>query len=593
MTTAGASIDDNEFNFRNLFTASDDVQLIRGKHQISFGGWVQRVQVNAISTTQQDGQVTFSNLQTFLLGTATSFSGSPKFAVFYWRSTEGAWYAQDVVQLRPNLTVRVGIRHEFTNGWNEKNGRAAQFVTDPNGVFQTNTRVGGSAVLDNNATKLFSPRVGIAWDPFGKGKTSIRAGFGMYYSLLDNLSFMVSNNPPFAGVFTFQNISFPSLIPVVPSTPLPPQCGPGVPAPCTSFRAQGFQTNPKTLTVLEWNYSIEQQLTPNTSLRVAYVGSHGYHNMIVTDPNTIPLQLCSNPAGCLAGGLRTPAQAVLVPQGTQFIPLGTRPNPYLANGYFWSTEGVTTYNALQVDLTKRFSRELTFRANYTFSKNLDNGSGLASVQSLNQANQVLDPRNPLRDYGRSALDFAHQGGVNFSYELPLGHGKRFANGLAGLPDKLISGWQVNGIVTFLSGFSFTPLVGSSISGNGNLFNPDRPNTNPGFRGPVEPRSVDKFYDPAAFGLPTVGTFGNVGRGVLEGPGLNEFDFSLFKITPIPLKEGMSLEFRAEFFNIANRANFNLPNPTAFSGSNINPSAGRISSTTTSSRQIQFGLKLTF
>jgi len=254
-------------------------------------------------------------------------------------------------------------------------------------------------------------------------------------------------------------------------------------------------------------------------------------------------------------------------------------------------EGISSYNALQADLTKRFSGGLLFRANYTFSKNLDDSSGIASSQSQNQNQSVMDPRHPLRDYGRSALDFRHQASGNFNYELPFGHGKRFVNGLNGMADRLAGGWQLNGILTLLSGFPLTPLVGTNQSGNGNTFNPDRPNVNPNFQEPLYIRSVDKWFDPTAFSLPTLGTWGNLGRGVLDGPGLAEIDFSVFKT--IPITERTRVLFRAEFFNIANRANFNLPNPIVFSGNSISPSAGKITSTTTSSRQIQFGLKLMF
>jgi carboxypeptidase family protein len=596
ITSAGGGISGRLYNFRNLFTGSDDVQLVRGKHQFSFGGWFQRIQVNANSAARNYGEADFASLLGFLQGITTNWVGVPNRTFLYWRSVEGAWYVQDVMQLRPNLTLRAGVRDEFTNGWNEKYGRAAQYVPDASGVLISNSTTSathiGSAFLENNPTKLFSPRVGLAWDPFGNGKTSFRAGLGIYYTLLDNLSFQGNFTPPFNTLFAIQNVSiFDSVLPppVVPGKPLPQFCGPGIPPPCTIPSAQGTQVNAKTPAVVSWNSSIEQQLTRNTSLRVGYVGSHSYHNIIDIDDNTIAPQTCSSPAGCLAGGIRAPG--AMVPQGTLYFPRGTRPNPYLANGYQWYMEGISTYHALQADLTKRFSSGLAFRANYTFSKNLDDSSGVASSQSQNQNQSVMDPRHPLRDYGRSALDFRHQASGNFNYELPLGRDKRFGNGLSGVADRLVGGWQLNGIVTLLSGFPLTPLVGTNQSGNGNTFNPDRPNLNPKFQGPVQIGSLDQWFDPTAFSLPTLGTWGNVGRGVLDGPGLAEIDFSVFKT--VPVTERTKVLFRAEFFNIANRANFNLPNPIIFSGSSISPSAGKITSTTTSSRQIQFGLKLMF
>ena len=143
----------------------------------------------------------------------------------------------------------------------------------------------------------------------------------------------------------------------------------------------------------------------------------------------------------------------------------------------------------------------------------------------------------------------------------------------------------------LSGFPVTPLVGSNQSGNGDARNPDRPSLNPNFQGSALPHTVNQWFNPSAFSLPTAGTWGNSGRGVINGPGMADFDFSLFKTTPVT--ESARVEFRAEFFNITNAVNFGVPNVAVFSSGAISPSAGRITSTTTTSRQIQFGLKLLF
>jgi hypothetical protein len=155
----------------------------------------------------------------------------------------------------------------------------------------------------------------------------------------------------------------------------------------------------------------------------------------------------------------------------------------------------------------------------------------------------------------------------------------------------VKGWQFNTIVTLLSGFPFTPQIGSNRSGDGDTRNPDRPSLNPAFTGPVVTGNPNQWFNPEAFILPTPGTYGNLGRGVYSGPGLADVDFSLFKNTAIT--ERTNLQFRAEFFNLLNRANFGTPNATVFSGASISPSAGLITTTATTSRQIQFGLKLFF
>jgi len=594
--SGGAGQGGNHFGaaIRNLFTYQDDVQVIRGKHQFSFGGWAQQLQDNANSRDFQQGQASFSSLTTFLQGQATQFTGAPNATVLDWRQWEGAWYVQDNLQLRPNLTVRLGLRHEFTDGWNEKYGRASQFLPNADGVIQSTPTVGKSAFTVNNATKLFSPRVGIAYDPFGNGKMSIRSAFGLYYSLLDNLAFQLGAEPPFNPQFSFQNVSLPSLIPFSRTTPLAPGCAPGVPAPCTTYAGRGVQSDLKTPRVLEWNFSVEQALSQNMSIRLSYSGSHASNNTVNKDPNAIPSQVCSNAAGCLAGGVNAVSSAVLVPAGTQYIPaLGPlgRPDPYMANGFFWYSAGYANYHGVGLDLTKRVSSGLSFRGSYTYSRNLDNGSGLNTQDSQNQTQQLLDAYHPNRDYGRSALDFEHQVSGNFTYQLPFGNGRRFLSGLHGVSDKLLGGWQMNGVFTHLSGFPITPLVGKNQSGDGNLRNPDRPNLNPNFQGNPLPHTVDQWFNPAAYSLPTLGTYGNAARGSINGPGMANFDFSLFKTTPI--RENKSLQFRAEFFNIFNIVNLGVPNTSIFSGSAISASAGHITTTTTTSRQIQFGLKLLF
>jgi hypothetical protein len=198
----------------------------------------------------------------------------------------------------------------------------------------------------------------------------------------------------------------------------------------------------------------------------------------------------------------------------------------------------------------------------------------------------MDRNDPHRDWGLAALNVTSQASVSGHYELPFGHGRR-----PGSRDGLAGGWRLNVIATLLSGFPFTPQVGSNRSGDGDTRNPDRPSLNPSFTGRVVPGSPNQWFNPNAFVLPAAGTWGTLGRGTFIGPGLANVDVSLFKNTAVG--EKATLQFRAEFFNALNHANFGPANATVFSSGSVSASAGLITATATTSRQIQFGLKLIF
>jgi len=568
---------------RNLYTIEDRVSLSRGRHQFDFGVWLQRFQSNETIALSQFGQATFTSVQTFLQGNISSFLFDPSPTELNWRSFFGAWYAQDVIRLSPRLTVSLGFRAESSTGWNEAHGRAANYFFT-NHVINSSPHIGDSIFQNNNAKFLAQPRVGVAWSPLGP-KTVIRAGFGIYNDLQDALGYRTDQNAPF-------NQSY-SLATTVAKLPL----NPAAPVPAgAKLVPGGIDPNMKTPTLISYSLRVQREISPNTSLSVGYIGSHGYHEMIGIDANepfpvVCPAAPCpaNYPATFPAGLAGTP-----VPAGTFFVPTTTKANPTLNNTWTWFSEGVSSYNALQVDVNRRLSAGLTLRGVYTYSKVLDDGDSLNATTSGGGPALASNPFNLRSDWGLGTFDVRHVGVISATYALPVGAGKPYLHSWSGFANGLVSGWSVNAIVTLQGGFPFSPQLSYNPSGNGDTRNPVRPFLNPNFSGPIILGKPNQWFNPAAFLAPSnipanSGFYGNVGRNTLIGPGLATWDFSTFKDTRI--RERLSLQFRAEIFNLLNRANFNTPNGVAFTPSGVSPTAGAITSTSTTSRQVQFALKL--
>jgi hypothetical protein len=349
-----------------------------------------------------------------------------------------------------------------------------------------------------------------------------------------------------------------------------------------------------TPTIQQWTFTVERQLTKNLMLQVGYVGSQSYHTNLSMDTNTAPPQVCVNPQGCLSGGTTAsgaPAKGVLVPLGTTYMAPGTRPNPYVSNTLSWFDEGTSSYHSLNVSLVKRAAHGLAFKANYTYAKVIDLNSAILAPSANNEPPDVFSPYDLKLNRGVGSYSLNHQFNANFSYQLPFGNGQRFGGSAGGIMNQLIGGWQWNGIVTAQGGFPVTPLVGSNISGTGDTNQSDVPNWNPNFTGPVVLGKPDQWFDPHAFQLPTAGTFGNVSRGSFRGPQLVDVDTSFFK--KMRINERLNLQLRAEAFNLLNHSNFSYPNPITFSGSSYSSSAGVLTATVGTSRQIQIAMKLVF
>ena len=568
ISLAGTNGNSNLRSNRNLFTLTDQVLMTRGKHTFNVGFWLQQMQSNDNLAANQYGQAVFSSLQSFLQGTIATFTSIPSATALSFRHLEGAYYAEDVVKLRSNLELRIGFRGEFTNGWNEAHNRSSNWLFDSNGVIQTTPLIGESPYTENKAKFLPSPRVGLAWSPFGKN-TVIRAGFGIYYTLNDSISYRLTQSAPFNSVIVLKNIPVSS-VNIVPGAP-PPSGSKISPA--------GVQPDLATPANANYSLTIQHAITPSTTVSVGYVGSHGYHEILSVDANLPAPTYCPDspcPAGYPTGAL-------------YYAPNAPLQNPNLANTTHWFSWGSSNYNGLQLDVVRRLSRNLQFRAAYTFSKSLDEGSSLANAISGTTNAFVMNPLDIRADYGRSSFDIRHTASINTTYDIPFKG--RTGNSAGAYASKLFTNWQASVIGAFQTGLPFSPQLGFNPTNDGNTRNPGRPSFNPAFTGDVILGGPNKYYDPNAFIVPPNGTYGNAGRDVLEGPGLANVDLSLLK--RIPIRERLNLQFRAEFFNILNRANFNTPNPIVFTAATGGPSptAGLITSTATTSRQIQFGLKL--
>ena len=401
----------------------------------------------------------------------------------------------------------------------------------------------------------FEPRLGVAWDPFGDHKTSVRAGAGIFFDPIEARSYASGYyfNPPYALAF----IGLPPF----------PNPFPGALPPPAGIVAVDYNTT-HTPHMYQWNFNIQRELFPNTTLTVGYVGSRGLDLYASRDLNPIEPAVVN---GVDVFGTAKPGA------------IGITPNPRLNTaGAALSSEapvGNSSYNSLQVGFNRRFSHGVQSLVSYTWSKCMDDASG---TYGLEGGIPWSNPLNGSFDRGRCLFDRPQVLKWSGLYALPFQQ------------NIFVKGWQVTGGLTAQSGSPWNVTVGFDQAGN-DVAGSERPNLiMPA--GQAITGNTNDWANPAAFGLPAAGTLGSLQRDFLWGPGIVNVDFSVMKDTPI--RERAHLQFRAEFFNVLNHPNFALPNASAFvqtanGGGAPNPTFGTITSTTTSSRQIQFALKLMF
>jgi Carboxypeptidase regulatory-like domain/TonB-dependent Receptor Plug Domain len=546
----------------NSFQGGDDVFLTRGIHAISMGAAVERMQNNELSFSNVNGNFRFDSLSDFLTNKPRAFQGIQTGGVpdVGLRQTLVGAYFQDDIRFRTNFIFNAGLRYEMVTVPTE----AHNHISNLQSPTDANPRV-GAPFFQNPTLRNFEPRIGFAWNP-GAGKTLVRGGFGVFdvlpLSYEFNLSFQRA--APFVNSIFDNSLKpgdFPTNAYMV-----------GLASP--SALGVYVEQNPKRNYVMQWNLSLARELSSTLAFTVGYVGSRGIHLPYRVDNIDMVLP-------------------TLTAAGYVFPPTSTsqtlNPNFGRINSTLWQANSF--YHALQADLTKRVTHGVQFHAAYTFGKSIDTLSATEADDAFPNGlfNQLFFDQRTSR--GLSDFDVAQTFVLNFTWEVPS---PALSSSLFKWP---LSGWQFGGVYKASTGQPFTPILGGDPAGQKLDETSQPPNFlgGPGCATLTNPRNPNTYIKTECLSFPGLNRWGNLGRNSLIGPGVSNLDFSVFKNNPVKrISESFNAQFRAEFFNILNRANFSSPtqNLAVFDQSGLRvPSAGLITSTQTTSRQIQLALKL--
>jgi Carboxypeptidase regulatory-like domain/TonB dependent receptor/TonB-dependent Receptor Plug Domain len=580
LSTIGGNDDAKELLTR--FTWRDQLTFSKGRHTFTAGFEAARRYIDANIPIINGGSVVYnplgplSSFAAFLTNTPLAFAGVPLDAsnshrdLRYWTFFP---YIQDKWQVSPRLTLNLGLRYDYETNPVEKYDN---LYTLTNPLINTGFTHVPNAFASNPTTHNVNPRVGFAWDVFGDGKTSLRGGFGIFADLPLDMQVTISYlfNPP---IYDVQTILFPTI-------PNPFSGGGmtvGLPG---SAQLTDYNTN-RNPYIMEYNLNIQHQLTNNTILTLGYLGSRANHLYIGQETNA-----------CLATST--------LPDGTivrNYVSTATCPtvNPALGNVVDRFPVGTSNYSSLQVAVERSFASNFQFRSAYTWSKCLDYGSYYTGNDSIGPNGQTFGLQtgnlaniNYNIDHGPCDYDLRSNFTNNLVYQLPF-HGNR-----------LKDGWQLSTIVSLHSGTPFSVFDGidqANVGQAGAAANGERPNRVTGASdtsGGIRFTSLGVVgYNASAFQLQPSGVFGDLTRNTLTSPGVFEWDLALSKV--VKISERMGLQLRAEAFNLTNHTNFGFPNAQLYTGVNpdgtgvANPSAGLITTTATTSRQLQFSAKFTF
>ena len=544
----------------------ENVYLTRGNHSLKIGSAIERMQYNFDIPNMNGGTFSFGTIPDFLRNRprtfAVLFPGSDTRRGL--RQTLAAGYFQDDWRFRRNLTFNLGIRYEFVTIPKEVNGKVAKLhnLTDPE------VTVGGP-ILDRNPTlKNFAPRVGIVWDPFKTGRTSVRAGFGVFDSL------------PLVWLFdTPLTRSLPLFIQGVTLSPAVGSYPKGAfpMLQVNDLRTAYIEPNPARAYSMKWNLNIQRELF-GWAVDFGYTGSRGVHLPIVErNMNTV-----------------IPEQQ---PDGSWIYPAGKQKlNPNFSTINTTDTWNADSYyHGFQASARKTWRSGVHTQTSYTWSKSIDTASSTGSTAAnsgYSGSIALTTPLLPALGRGLSNFDMRHNFNLSMVWQLPV------ASRSAGLVSWLAKGWQISSIVRIQSGLPFSVALNNDRGGSQTDTTGLALGQPPNFVGgpdcvkQTNPGNAANFVKLECFAFPAAGTFGNVGRNTLTRDGIETVDFSLvrnFKVT-----ETLSSQFRIDAFNALNHTNLGLPGTSLFdSAGRIPAAAGRITSSSTDARRIQAGIKLSF
>jgi hypothetical protein len=611
----------------NKFNSGEDMIWSRGSHTVRFGGSITRNQVGAIQNSPDSGEWTFNSIPLFLQGLADKYFGLQTTTTLTngksipgtdgqhdWRENHYVLYVQNDWKVFPALTLNIGLRYEPTSNPYEIRHKDTHIIPEPAflgsvscspagtatcsplGTVITNAFTPVNNVFDKNASlKNLDPRIGFAWDPFRDHKTSIRGGYGIFHATIEARDYEPGYAlvPPYSLVNVRGINSSGSIISNgVPFSLLPPVVSTSGISAIQTQQLGWSRFNHRTPYMQQWNVTVQRELFKNTILTASYVGSHGLHFFTARDVNPpVPI---SNPAFHEGLQFGTATGTTLVENRLV--------NPFFGPMIIGENISWSKYHSFQGSVARRLTNRWHMQVSYTNSLCYDLGSG---SWGLDRGTNMQNPFNPESERGRCAFDLRNNMVFNSIYQLPLSN------------NKVLSGWQLSGIFNYRSGLpqNVTQGVIRAFDNQGSANRPDYVPTAPGCNGSAVNTDIfaaaveagqtkPKWINTNCFVAPRLGELGNTPRNFVTGPDYINLDAALMKSTQAT--EQLTVQFRAEFFNVMNHTNFNVPNGALFTGgvitgtnqtstgtTAVSGTAGQINSIVGTARQIQFGLKFVF